>query len=118
MYINNFLRGEERYPMGNIEGELKIIPFYTGRTTLEDILSSSRDREILWLEILFNGSIDWEHFTHPFIKESYEKACIWYWNFKSLVDAFVKREPLGKREGKPDLRELRRFLEAINFVRA
>lgn len=104
--------------MKKIEEKLKIIPFYTGHTILQEVLSSERDREILWLEILFNDNIDWEHFPHPFVKESYEKACIWYWNFKSLLDSLVKRKPLNFREGKPDLREYRRFLEVINFVTA
>lgn len=102
--------------MKNLEQKLKIIPFYTSHTLLKEALSSERDREILWLEILFNDNINWENFSNPFVKESYEKACIWYWNFKTLLDSLVKRKPLDFREGKPDLREYRRFLEVINFV--
>lgn len=104
--------------MEKIEEKLKIIPFYTGHTILQEVLSSERDREILWLEILFNDSIDWEHYQDPVVKASYDKACIWYWNFKTLIDNFTKRKPLSFKEGKPDLREYRRFLEVINFVTA
>lgn len=102
--------------MKNSEEKLKIIPFYTGKTLLQDIISNRRDREILWLEILFNDTINWEDYDNPFVKEAYDKASIWYWNFKTLIDNLVKRKPLFFREGKPDLREYRRFLEVINFV--
>ncbi|MEW6102771.1 MAG: hypothetical protein AB1630_02965 [bacterium] len=96
--------------------KLKVVPFYTDRDTLD--LSDKRIRFLLWLEILFNDGIEWEKIDNPIVKISYEKACIWYWSFKSLFGSYIKRKPLEFKEGKPDLREYRRFLEALNFVRA
>lgn len=100
-----------------VEERFRIIPFYTGDETLDAVLKNKKSLNILWLEILFNDHISWESYLHvPEIKMAYDNACIWYSNFKTLVDSVVKRRPLRKVEGKIDDREYRRFLEVLNFV--
>lgn len=86
--------------------------------SLEDALEDKRARDILWLEILFNDSIEWEKLDSVEIKNSYEKACLWYGNFKTMIHAHVKRIPLEDKKGKIDIKEYRRFMEALNFVSA
>jgi hypothetical protein len=99
--------------------KLRLIPYYTGKETLEEILRDKRAINILWLEILFNDSIDWESLLdNKEIKEAYEKACIWYCNFKTLIESNTHRKPLKKIKGKVDSKEYRRFLEALHFVSA
>lgn len=99
-------------PVDNIK-ELKVIPFYVDKGLN---LFNRRVKEILWLEILFNDRIEWERFNDPIIKGAYKKACIWYWNFKSLLESSVKRKPLEFKKGEPDLKEYRKFVEVLNFV--
>lgn len=96
---------------------MKIIPFYTGDETLEEALRNRKSISMLWLEILLNDHISWERYLDvPEIRIAYDKACLWYSNFKTMVDGVTGREPLRKREGKIDDREYRKFLEALNFV--
>lgn len=97
--------------------KLRVIPYYTGQGTLEEALKDKRACGLLWLEIIFNDSFDWEKYLNiQEVKNSYEKACIWYSNFKTLIDEYTKRKPLRKAEGKVDNREYRRFLEVLNFA--
>ncbi len=96
--------------------KLRIIPFYTGFRTLEEALKDKRAEGLLWLEILFNDDIDWRELDLSVIKESYKKACLWYENFRTLIDSYIKRKPLKGKKGKVDLKEYRRFLEVLNFV--
>ena len=97
--------------------KLHIIPFYTGRKTLPEALKDRKSLQLLWLEILFNDSIDWESlFSLKVIKDAYDKAAIWYANFKTIVNNFYKRKPLKIRKGTYDAREYRRFMEVVNFV--
>lgn len=97
--------------------KLRLIPFYTKKENLEDALKDKKALNLLWLEILFNDSVDWERFLGiKEIKEAYEKACIWYWNFKTLIEGCTYRKPLKKIKGKVDIREYRKFIEALNFV--
>jgi|SRR3989337_102200 len=98
--------------------KLKIIPYFTTLATLKNALEDKRGIKLLWLEILLNGDINWEdHCDIPEIKSAYEKACVWYTNFRSMIDACVKRPPLRVMKGRVDNREYRRFIEVLNFVR-
>ena len=100
-----------------VKSKLRIIPFYTGDETLDEALKNKKSISLLWLEILFNDCISWEsHLAIPEIKSAYEKACVWYSNFRTLINSTTKRGPLKSREGKIDDREYRKFLEALNFV--
>ncbi len=97
--------------------KLKIIPYYTGKKNLEEILGDKKSLSLLWLEILLNDSFDWERFLNiEEVKSAYEKACIWYGNFSNLIENYIKRKPLEIKKGKIDNREYRKFLEALNFV--
>ncbi len=96
---------------------LKIIPYYTGKKNLGEILGDRKSLSMLWLEILLNDSFDWRSYLD--IEEvgiAYEKSCIWYGNFSNLIESSIKRRPLEVKKGKIDNRELRKFLEALNFV--
>ena len=96
---------------------LKIIPYYTGKKDLKEILKDRKSLSMLWLEILFNDSLNWHGYLDAEeIKIAYEKSCIWYGHFKNLIESSIKRRPLEVKKGKIDDRELRRFLEALNFV--
>ena len=100
-----------------VKSKLRIIPFYTGDETLDEALKNKKSISLLWLEVLFNDYISWESYLAiPEIKSAYEKACVWYSNFRILIDSTTKRRPLKNREGKIDDREYRKFLEALNFV--
>lgn len=96
--------------------KLKIIPFYTGIRRIEQAVADERSKSLLWLEIIFNGEIDWKNINYPVVKEAYKKACIWYWNFKTLIGNYINRKPLEFTKGQPDFREYRKFLEVLNFV--
>ena len=100
-----------------IQPPFRVIPYYTGDKTLEDVLKSPKSVSLLWLEILLNDGIPWEnHLKRPEVKAAYEKACIWYAHFKTMIEGHAGRKPLEIRTGKIDDREYRRFLEALNFV--
>lgn len=97
--------------------QLRIIPYYTGIKNLNFFLKEERNLELLWLEILLNDKIKWENYLKiKEVKKAYQKACIWYSNFKTLVDFYIKREPLKIKKARIDLRDYRKFLEALNFV--
>jgi len=97
--------------------ELKLIPYYTGKKDLKEILEDRKSLSLLWLEILLNDSFDWHsHIDIEGVRVSYEKSCIWYGNFRNLIEASIKRRPLEVKKGKIDGREFRKFLEALNFV--
>ncbi len=96
---------------------LKILPYYTGKKDLEGILGDKKSLNMLWLEILLNDSFDWHSYLNiKEIKIAYEKSCVWYGNFSNLIESSIKRRPLEMKRGKIDNRELRKFLEALNFV--
>jgi hypothetical protein len=100
-----------------IQHPFRIIPYYTGDETLEEILKNPKSVGLLWLEILLNDEILWENYLNrPEIKSAYEKACVWYAHFKTMIEGHAGRKPLEVRMGKIDDREYRRFLEALNFV--
>ena len=113
MLIQYHARGKE----GLTQEELRIIPFYTGDETLNDVLTNKKSLDMLWLEILLNDHIAWEDYLDVSeINIAYEKACVWYSNFKTMVDSLAGRRPLRICKGKIDEREYRKFLEALNFV--
>lgn len=96
---------------------LRIIPFYTGDQTLEDSLRHPASLKLLWLEILLNGDFPWENYRHfPEVEAAYEKACIWYGHYKTMIDGHIGRIPLETKAGEIDEKEIRTFQEAINFA--
>ena len=103
------------------EYKLRIIQLYTGYNTLDDILKSKKGLNLLWLEILVNDGIPWEDYLHiPEVNNAYQKACIWYTNFKTMLNTVVNRKPLLNLniKGRVDDREYRKFLEVLNFVKS
>lgn len=99
------------------KAHLKIIPYYTGIKNLRSFLKEGRNPELLWLEILLNDNIRWEdYFKIKEVKKAYQKACVWYGNFKTLIDFYTKRQPLKIKKARIDLRDYRKFLEALSFV--
>lgn len=97
--------------------DLKVIPYYTGFKDLKKALKDRKSLGILWLEILFNDVIAWQDYLGiKEVKKAYEKACLWYTNFKTLIESHIKRAPLEIKKGKVDNRQYRRFLEVLNFV--
>lgn len=96
---------------------LLVIPAYTGDETLGAALKSPKSIHLLWLEILLNGEVEWESYLdHPEIRAAYEKACVWYAHFKTMVEGHTGRKPLEFKSGEVDMREHRRFMEALKFV--
>jgi hypothetical protein len=96
---------------------LVIIPYYTGDRTLDEVLNNPKSVGLLWLEILLNGGFPWgEHLDDPQVNAAYEKACIWYGHFKTMISGRTGRGPLEPRAGTIDEREYRRFQKALLFV--
>ncbi len=96
---------------------LKILPYYTGAKTLDEIRNDRKSLDLLWLEILLNDEVDWEGLLKDGnISTAHRKASLWYSNFSALIDGLVGRKPLRHRKGKVDMREYRKFIEAIRFV--
>ncbi len=105
--------------MKNSNSRLRLIPYYTGEETLEEVLHSPKSIRLLWLEILFNSEIPWKsYFTYPEVKAAYEKACVWFTHFKTMIQVHTGRPPLEPYSGRIDPRDYRKFLEALNFVSA
>jgi len=103
--------------MTNPKERFLILPYYTGEETLEGVLKNPRYLRLLWLEVLLNGEIPWKaYLDRPEVRTAYEKACVWYTHFKTMVQTHTRRPPLETRSGRIDLREYRKFLEALNFV--
>ena len=42
-------------------------------------------------------------------------VCIWYTNFRSMIQAYTGRPSLETKRGKIDEREYRRLIEVLNF---
>jgi hypothetical protein len=96
---------------------LHVIPYYTGDSTLEEVLNNPTSGGLLWLEILLNGAFPWEaHLEQPQVRVAYDKACVWYSHFKTMISGRTGRGALEPRAGKIDEREFRRFQEALLFV--
>ncbi|MBI5701275.1 hypothetical protein HZC34_05485 [Candidatus Saganbacteria bacterium] len=100
-----------------MKDKLKIIPYYTGCGTLQEASKNKKARELLWLEILLNDSIAWKtKLSTGSFRKSYKKACLWYGNFVSFINAHIKRAPLKAVHGHIDAKDYRKFVEAITFV--
>ena len=100
-----------------MKSQLKVLSAYTGAEDLKAALKDPQSKSLLWLEILFNDSLDWEaNLKNPAVRSAYRKASIWYYHFRTMIEEASKRKPLKKFNGAWDQREYRRFLEALNFV--
>lgn len=96
---------------------LKLLPAYTRVTTLQDALQDPRSLRILWLEILFNDRLDLASILEQSAGQAaYQKACRWYTNYRSLIQAVTPRTPLPLDPGPIDHRDYRTFIEALHFV--
>ncbi len=96
---------------------MKLMPAYTGLSTLEEILENPRALRLLWLEILVNEHLDlapWQQ--HPAVQHAYEKACQWFTTYKSLIESMIARHPLPHNPQPIDFREYRVFAEALRFA--
>lgn len=97
--------------------DLIVLPSYTGTKTLDEAFKDQKSLKLLWLEILFNDSIEWEFYLpDPIVRSSYDKASIWYSHFRNMIERVKIRRPLKKVEGDWDEKEYRRFVEVLNFV--
>ena len=96
---------------------LLIYPYYTGDEKLDQVLANPKSLKLLWLEILFNDSIPWKAYFHRSeVKGAYDKACIWYTRFKTMIQAHTSRSPLESQTGPFNQKEYRKFTEALAFV--
>jgi hypothetical protein len=96
---------------------LKLLPAYTGCTSLEEALAHPRHCAVLWLEVLFNDQLDEAALVqHPSGKEAYDEACRWYTQFRSLIQFIAPRSPLPGHDGPIDFGQYRTFVEALYFV--
>ncbi len=99
----------------------KILHAYTGKKykNITDILNDKSAKDILYLEILINDKIPWEKYLHySIIRKNYRKARNWYSRFKTLLEIHgVKRRPLKSSTGLIDMKEYRKFIEVLNYVR-
>jgi len=98
---------------------MKLLPAYTGLSTIEEILKDPRAVRLLWLEILVNEHLDispWQHY--PAVQQAYEKACQWFTAYKSLINSMIARPPLPHNSQPIDFREYRVFAEALRFATA
>ncbi len=96
---------------------MKLLPAYTGLSTIDEVLENPRALRLLWLEILVNEHLDispWQH--HPAVQQAYEKACQWFTAYKSLIDSMIARHPLPHNPQPVDFREYRVFAEALRFA--
>ncbi len=106
--------------MSSVQKKIKILTTYTGKKykNIREILNDATAKNILWLEILVNDSINWEvYLNNPIIRKNYFKASKWYNNFKTLLEICkINRKPLKTVTGKVDMRDYRKFLEVLYYV--
>jgi len=106
-------------PISAQDPPLRLLPYYTGDQTLEAALKHPADLRLLWLEILLNDDFPWDSYRHlPKVEAAYEKACLWYGHYKTMIDGHIGRAPLEAKTGKIDEKEIRTFQEALNFASA
>ncbi len=99
------------------EGRLRLLPYYTGDLTLEAAVENPKSVRLLWLEILLNRDCPWEaHWDQPVVRAAHDKACAWHGHFKTMIEWHIGPVPLVTRKAPIDMREQRRFLEALQFV--
>ena len=97
--------------------ELKILPAYTGATTVEQALCDPRATALLWLEILVNDTLDLSPWNNrPEVQAAAIKARRWFTTYRSLIAAVLDRPPLPPDPGPIDPREYRQFAEALRFA--
>lgn len=100
-----------------MQNQFTILTTYTGVKTIDEAVHNKNGLKLLWLEILFNDSIDWESYLEiPAIRTAYDKAAIWYSHFRNMVEQVKIRKPLRKTKGQWDQKEYRRFVEVLNFL--
>jgi hypothetical protein len=96
---------------------LRLLPVYTGATSIDEALQDQRGVRLLWLEVLVNDRLDLTPWVERReVQEAYQKACRWYTTYRSLIEALLSRSPLPADPGPVDPREYRLFAEAIRFV--
>lgn len=96
---------------------LKLLPAYTGATSIGEALQDRRGVRLLWLEVLVNDRLDLTPWLERReVQEAYKKACRWYTTYRSLIETLLSRAPLPADPGPVDPREYRLFAEAIRFV--
>lgn len=96
---------------------LKLLPAYTGCSSLDEALAEPRHQAFLWLEVLFNDQLDEAALLrHPKGIEAFDTACRWYTQFQSLIQFIAPRLPLPLNDGPIDYRQHRTFIEALHFV--
>lgn len=99
------------------EETLQILPFYTGDRTLQTALQNPKSLRLLWLEVLFNDRVRWKEYLYrPEVRIAYEKACVWYARYRTMIEGHSGKKILERRPGDVDMREYRTFLEALHFV--
>jgi hypothetical protein len=97
--------------------KLRLLPAYTGASTIVEALEHPRTARRLWLEILVNDELDLDPWSnHVEVQEAYKKACRWCTAYRSLLGALLRRSPLPLDHGPIDSREYRTFAEAIRFA--
>ncbi len=96
---------------------LRILPAYTGISSVEDALHDPRAVRLLWLEILFNDRLDltpWR--DRPEVQAAFAKACRWHTTYRALIDSVLTRDPLPPNHDPVDFRDYRTFAEALRFA--
>ena len=100
-----------------VTSALRILPGYTGASSIQEALRDPRGVRLLWLEILVNDRLDLDPWMdRPEIREAYIKACRWYTTYRNLIVSILARRPLPPEPGPVDLRDYRVFAEALRFV--
>lgn len=96
---------------------LRLLPVYTGATSIDEALQDQRGVRLLWLEVLVNDRLDLTPWLeHREVQEAYQKACRWYTTYRSLIETLLGRTPLPVDSGPIDPCDYRLFAEAIRFV--
>ncbi|RMH36999.1 MAG: hypothetical protein D6690_04580 [Nitrospirae bacterium] len=97
----------------------KLLPAYTGITSMDDVLRCPRAARLLWLEILINDRLELEPWRHlPSVQAAFAKACRWYTAYRTVLTATLSRTPLPHDPGPIDCRDYRTFAEVLRFVTA
>ncbi len=100
-----------------VSPELRILPAYTGATSVEQALRDRRAAALLWLEILVNDKLDLSAWNdRPEVQAATEKARRWFTRYRRLIAAVLDRSPLPPDPGPIDPREYRQFAEALRFA--
>ncbi|GJL53392.1 MAG: hypothetical protein NPIRA02_05240 [Nitrospirales bacterium] len=96
---------------------MKLLPSYTGLTSIDKVLQSPRALRLLWLEILVNEHLDftpWQ--TRSEVKNAYKKVYQWHTTYQRLIESMIPRTPLPVDHTPIDFRDYRTFAEALRFA--